>query len=340
MLESENQRLRSEKHFIEQTLLGQLACSCASNAILYNSLRETANNLSARDIRNDDSKTCFYTGLSKYALFNALFDLLKGYYVSSSLPESVKMDYFFAVLVKLRLNPPLRDLAYRLGVGESQFSAIFHNWLTVMYHNLKQLIVWPDSETLRENLPVAFRKHFINAKCIIDCFEIFIERPLSFDARAATYSNYKKHNTVKVLIAIAPTGAITFISKAWGGRVSDKVITQECGFLDHIEPGDLILADRGFNVSDEVAIRQAKLVLPSFTRGKKQLSKEEVERSRQLAHVRIHVERVIGQLRKKYKILQGPLPITLIKRPSDSEPTIDHILVVTSALVNLCPSVV
>lgn len=108
VLESENQRLRSEKHFIEQTLLGQLACSCASNAILYNSLRETANNLSARDIRNDDSKTCFYTGLSKYALFNALFDLLKGYYVSSSLPESVKMDYFFAVLVKLRLNPPLK----------------------------------------------------------------------------------------------------------------------------------------------------------------------------------------------------------------------------------------
>ena len=50
--------------------------------------------------------------------------------------------------------------------------------------------------------------------------------------------------------------------------MSDKVITQECGFLDHI---DVILADRGFNISDELAIRGAKLEIPSFTKGKKQL---------------------------------------------------------------------
>jgi len=68
--------------------------------------------------------------------------------------------------------------------------------------------MWPDSETLRANLPKAFQKHYSNVKCIIDCFEVFIERPLSFDARAATYSNYKKHNRVKVLIAVSPTGSI------------------------------------------------------------------------------------------------------------------------------------
>ena len=56
-------------------------------------------------------------------------------------------------------------------------------------------------------------------------------------------------------------------------RVSDKVITQESGFLDHIEPYDLILADRGFNVSDEIAIRQAKLDLPAFTKGKNSCQK-------------------------------------------------------------------
>jgi len=37
-----------------------------------------------------------------------------------------------------------------------------------------------------------------------------------------TYSNYKKHNTVKVFISIAPTSAIMFISSVWGGGVSDK----------------------------------------------------------------------------------------------------------------------
>ena len=38
--------------------------------------------------------------------------------------------------------------------------------------------------------------------------------------------------------------------------------------------------------------------IPSFTKGKKQLSGAEVEMSRKLAHVRIHMERVMGHLRK------------------------------------------
>ena len=189
-------------------------------------------------------------------------------------------------------------------------------------------------------MPISFQKHYSSVKCIIDCFEVFIERPESFTARAATYSNYKKHNTAKVFIVVSPTGSIIFISKVWGGRVSDKVVAQECGFLDHIERGDVILADRGFNIVDDLAIRGAKLEIPSFTKGKKQLSRMEVEISRQISCVRIHVERVIGLLRNKYTILQGTLPISFIKRPSDSMPTIDKILIVCVGLTNLSKPIV
>jgi len=81
--------------------------------------------------------------------------------------------------------------------------------------------------------------------------------------------------------------------------------------------------------------------IPACTRGKNQLSLEEVERSKRLSRVCIHVERVTGLLKQKYTILEGPLPVNLIKHKSDGEYAIvDKILTVCAALTNLCDSVV
>ena len=84
----------------------------------------------------------------------------------------------------------------------------------------------------------------LKTSVIIDCFEVFIDRPSNLLARAQTFSNYKHHNTVKVLIGITPQGTISFVSEAWGGRTSDKSLTENCGFLNNLVPGDLVLADR------------------------------------------------------------------------------------------------
>ena len=174
-----------------------------------------------------------------------------------------------------------------------------------------------------------------------DCSEVFIERPHAYQARAQTFSNYKRHNTVKFLIAISPSGAITFLSKCWGGRATDKHITQNSGFIHLLDHGDVVLAERGFDISDHLGIFGVKLEIPSYTRGKKQLSLQEVEHSKHISKVRIHVECVIGVLKNQYTILQGILPVYLIKLKYDTEySNIDKILVVCSALVNLCPSVV
>ena len=89
-------------------------------------------------------------------------------------------------------------------------------------------------------------------------------------ARSQTYSNYKSHNTVKLLIGVTPQGTISFISRAWGGRTSDKHLTEHCGLLKLLTPGDEELADRGFTVEESVGNHWAKLVIPPFTRGRKQ----------------------------------------------------------------------
>ena len=60
-------------------------------------------------------------------------------------------------------------------------------------------------------------------------------------------------------------------------------------------------------------VHGVKLEIVAFTRGKPQLSQRDVELSKQLSKVRIHVERVIGNLKNKYTISKGPLPLNLVK---------------------------
>ena len=75
-------------------------------------------------------------------------------------------------------------------------------------------------------------------------------------------------------------------------------------------PGDLVLADRGFDVHRQCGLRGAYLQTPAFKgKGRNQLTCKETQESRKISNVRIHVERVIDQLRNKYKILKGPLSV-------------------------------
>ena len=62
------------------------------------------------------------------------------------------------------------------------------------------------------------------------------------------------------------------------------------------------MADKGFDISDSVGMLLARLHIPAFTRGKTQLSAMDIENTRTIANVRIHVEHVIGVVRQKYSI--------------------------------------
>ncbi|XP_065885888.1 uncharacterized protein [Dysidea avara] len=207
---------------------------------------------------------------------------------------------------------------------------------------LQKLIVWPDRDSLRKTMPKCFQTAFgKSVAIIIDCFEVFIERPSNLEARAVTWSNYKHKNTAKILLGIVPQGVVAFVSDAWGGRVSDKYLTEHCGLLSKLLPGDIVLADRGFDIAESVGVMQARLHIPAFTKGKDQLSALEVEQTRSIANVRIHVERVIGLVRQKYSILQSTIPIHFVKcRHGEDIPLIDRIVRVSCALTNICNSVV
>ena len=117
---------------------------------------------------------------------------------------------------------------------------------------------------------------------------------------------------MRFLIGISLQGVITFISKTWGGRTSDKYLTENTKFLNNLLPGDVVLADRGFDIAESVGFYCAEIKIPAFTKGKKQLSGADFESARRIASVWIHVERVIGLVRNKYTILQSILPLDLL----------------------------
>ena len=144
------------------------------------------------------------------------------------------------------------------------------------------MIVWPEGDDLLRTMPHCFRQAFGDkVAVVVDCFEVFVEWPSNLLARSLTWSSYKHHNTVKLLIGITPQGSVSYISESWEGRVIDKYLTEHCGILNLL-PGDIMLADRGFDISDSVGMFQAKLHIPAFTRGKSQLSAVEIEETRSM----------------------------------------------------------
>jgi hypothetical protein len=235
------------------------------------------------------------------------------------------------VLMKLRLNVINELLGDMFDVSSSTVSHIFNTYLKLLSSLLQPLIFWPAKEKIREHLPKDMAP-YPHLRATLDCTEVFIERPRHLELQAQTWSDYKQHNTVKVLVGISPNGAITFLSKAWGGRTSDKKITAESGFLDLLDNGDLVMADRGFPIQEDLLLHGAKLLIPPPSSGIEQMTRTDVLKTKAVANARIHVERAIGRM-KRYSILTGTLPISMV-------PLIDDIFIVCAGLCNLLPPLV
>jgi hypothetical protein len=126
--------------------------------------------------------------------------------------------------------------------------------------------------------------------------------------QSATFSTYKNMNTLKTLVGCTPRGLVSYVSDVYGGSTSDRQICERSELMSSamFQSGDSIMADRGFNVQDLFATKNVHVNIPSFLKGKSQLSAEHVARDRRIASKRIHIERVIG-LAKTFRILKHPL---------------------------------
>ena len=81
---------------------------------------------------------------------------------------------------------------------------------------LKWAIPWPSKEEILQNMSFYF-KDYEDVRVIVDCTEIFIQRPKNLCCQVITYSQYKSSNTIKFMTGVIPAGTISFVSKCYSG---------------------------------------------------------------------------------------------------------------------------
>ena len=125
-------------------------------------------------------------------------------------------------------------------------------------------IQWPSKEQMLYYMPPVFKSFYPNLVSIIDCTELQMESPSSLDKRSLCYSSYKSRNTMKSLLSISRNEVVSFCSDLYCGSISDPEIVKQSWYLTHLNKGDLVMADKGFVIQDELASVGAKLTLPHF----------------------------------------------------------------------------
>ena len=314
---------------------------------LKQTIKNLRNNMNSEQLLQCDKDVLFYTGFSTKSLFHNVHSFISPFInrrwtgVTSMMKNIRKFRgearygperkltskcEFLLMLMKLRLGLLNADLAKRFGISECLVSRIFLAWLRASSTTLKAFVYLPDEAQLISTKPERFRK-LSSLHSIIDCTEIFIETPKDLYLQSSTWSDYKHHNTLKLLVACSPNSAIIFVSKVYLGRISDKAITLDSKYLDLIPIYSMVMADKGFNIKEECASRNLSLYVPPGRRGISQMPSDCVRKTKKIANLRILIEQVIRRL-KTFRILANEIPIS-------SVPHIDDIVIVCSAICNM-----
>ena len=135
------------------------------------------------EFANNEDTDRFYTGLPSFDILNAVF-LHVSPHVSRDTLTLTKFQEFALRLMKLKLDMSLKDLAFRFGVSLSTVSRVFSSWMIALDVRLSPLVSWPDREDLWRTMPQCFQDSFgKKVTVIIDCFEVFINRPSGLTVR-------------------------------------------------------------------------------------------------------------------------------------------------------------
>ena len=233
----------------------------------------------------------------------------------------------FMVVVKLKSGMNNVELAQLFGVSDTVIGHIVTTLINFLAMELKVLFEMPPLDD--EGVAECFHQ-WENLMVILDCTELRSEKSTNLKARKQMFSNYKGMDTVKFAVSLGRNLCVNYVSKAYGGRASDKFITLDCDdMLKALPPGCKVMTDRGFNVGEYLNKLGVKLIIPNFKgRGRTQMTEKELNSSENIAMARIHVERIIQRIRT-YHILEKTVKLS-------SKDLIEQMFTACAYLTNIC----
>ena len=249
-------------------------------------------------------------------------------------PKLKAIDQLFMYLTWLRLGFTLTHTAWLFSTPKSTVSRYIITWSNYLYLKLGSIPIWPSKSECYTSMPQVFKDTYPSTRVIIDCTELFCQRPSSLTIQSSLFSHYKHHVTYKGLVGIAPSGGITFVSELYDGSISDVEIVKRCGILQKElwSDSDSLMADRGFTIQNLLKPLGVSLNIPAFLQGREQLTMEEVTESQTIAAVRIHVERAIQRV-KKFRQIRNEIPLVL-------HGSINQIWTISCLLCNFMPPLI
>jgi hypothetical protein len=249
-------------------------------------------------------------------------------------PKLNAVDQLFLFMTWFRIGYTQAHAAWLFKIAKTTVSRYIITWTNYMFLKLGCIPIWSSRTENYDTMPECFKQTYPTTKTILDCTELFCQRPSSLAIQSSLFSFYKHHVTYKGLIGCSPSGAVNFVSELFDGSISDVEIVKRSGILQKElwEKGDSVMADRGFTIESLLSPMGVSLNIPSFLSGRDQLPEEEVKESQTIAAVRVHVERVIQRV-KRFRQLKNEIPLAF-------HGSINQLWTVGALLTNFMPPLI
>lgn len=164
------------------------------------------------DIIETEKELNTLTGIVSFYILNTILDVVKAGFPKYESERMHLRSKIIMTFMKLKHNVSYAILKVLFkSSSDSHCRKIILQMIDMLYVCLQQGIPFPDKDEVSRNIPLCFND-FRNVRVVLDCTEIFIQKPKSLCCQQVTYSRYKSTYTIKFMTGVTPGGSISYIS--------------------------------------------------------------------------------------------------------------------------------